>query len=85
MVQLGKAQPWSRAVMALRMWGGKIRVVRPMSRIRPALPRRMGMMSASQAILRTVAGVTGPVNANDPAPGMLPGSGTGRPPVVDVP
>ena len=61
MVQLGKVQPWSRAVMALRMWGGKMRVARPMSRMRPSLPRRMGMMSASQAILRMVAGVTGPV------------------------
>ena len=63
MVQPGKAQPWSRAVMALRMWGGKIRVVRPMSRMRPSLPSRTGMMSASQAILRMVAAVTGPVKA----------------------
>lgn len=61
MVQLGKAQPWSRALRALRMWGGKIRVVRPMSRMRPWLLRRTGMMSASQAILRMVEAVTGPV------------------------
>ncbi|KQR00071.1 hypothetical protein ASF74_21090 [Arthrobacter sp. Leaf145] len=32
-MQSGNAQPPSRAVMALRMWGGKIRVVRPMSSI----------------------------------------------------
>ncbi|MCY1238547.1 hypothetical protein D9M72_512890 [compost metagenome] len=70
MVQPGNAQPWSRAVMALRMWGGKILVVRPMSRTRPWLPRRTGMMSASQAILRTVAAVTGPVNVNEPVSGM---------------
>ena len=32
------------------------------------------MMSASQAILRTVEAVTGPVNVNEPVPGSLPGS-----------
>ena len=69
-VQPGNAQPWSRAVMALRMWGGKILVVRPMSRIRPSLPSRTGMMSASQAIFRMVAALTGPVNVNDPVPGI---------------
>ena len=69
MVQPGNAQPWSRALMALRMWGGKIRVVRPMSRMRPWLPRRTGMMSASQAIFRTVEALTGPVNVNEPVPG----------------
>lgn len=70
MVQPGKVQPWSRAVMALRMCGGKILVVRPMSRTRLWLPSRMGMMSGSQAILRTVEAVTGPVNVNYPVPGM---------------
>ena len=73
MVQPGKAQPWSRAVMALRMWGGKILVVRPMSRMRPSLPSRTGMMSASQAIFRMVAALTGPVNVNDPVPGICRG------------
>ena len=82
MVQPGKAQPWSRAVMALRMWGGKILVVRPMSRIRPSLPSTTGMMSASQAIFRTVAALTGPVNVNEPVPGIpatLPGVLAGDP------
>jgi hypothetical protein len=49
-----------------------MRVVRPMSRMRPSLPRRMGMMSASQAILRMVEAVTGPVNANVPVPEPVP-------------
>ena len=72
MVQPGNAQPWSRAVMALRMCGGKILVVRPISRMRPSLPRTTGMMSASQAIFRMVAALTGPVNVNEPVP--VPGS-----------
>ena len=58
-VHWGKAQPWSRAVMALRICGGKTREARPMSRIRPCPPSTIGMMSASQAILRTVEAVTG--------------------------
>ncbi|MDI2037371.1 hypothetical protein PJL15_04519 [Paenarthrobacter nitroguajacolicus] len=66
MVQSGKAQPPSRAVMALRMWGGKIRLVRPMLRIWESLPSTMGMMSASQAILRMVLGWMGPVNVAVP-------------------
>jgi hypothetical protein len=32
------------------------------------------MMSASQAILRMVAGVTGPVKVKDPVPVAVPGS-----------
>ena len=39
-----------------------------MSRIRPCDPSRTGMMSASQAILRMVAAVTGPVKARVPVP-----------------
>ncbi|KRE77527.1 hypothetical protein ASG71_14640 [Arthrobacter sp. Soil763] len=86
MVQPGKVQPWSRAVMALRMWGGKIRLVRPMSRIRPSVPSRIGMMSASQAILRMVAAVTGPVKARVPVPVNLSGPvpGWANPPWVAV-
>ena len=68
MVHCGNAQPWSRAMMALRMWGGKIREARPTSRIRPPALRTTGMMSASQAILRIVAGFTGPLNANRAVP-----------------
>ena len=75
MVQLGKAQPRSRAVMALRMWGGKTREARPMSRIRPSPPSTTGMMSASQAILRTVEAVTGPVNSSVPVPCRVPVAG----------
>ena len=40
------------------------------------------MMSASQAIFRTVAALTGPVNVNEPVPGMpaaLPGVLAGDP------
>src|SRR5687767_4799950 len=73
MVQLGKVQPWSRAVRARRWAGVKRRVLRPRSRISPLVPRRAGMMSASQAILRRVAAATGPVNTNAPAPVRISG------------
>ena len=39
-----------------------------MSRTWPSPPRTTGMMSASQAILRMVAAVTGPVNSSVPVP-----------------
>ena len=48
------------------MWGGKILVVRPMSRTRLSLPSRTGMMSASQAILRMAVGCRGPWNVDAP-------------------
>ena len=75
MVQPGKAQPWSRVVTALRRWGGKKRLARPMSRICPWPPRTAGMMSASQARVRRTAAGTGPVKVKDPLPGaVFPGS-----------
>ena len=53
---------------AVRWAGVKRRVLRPRSRISPWVPRRAGMMSASQATLRRVAAATGPVKANVPVP-----------------
>ena len=83
MVQPGKAQPRSRAMRALRRWGGKSRVARPMSRIRPWLPSRTGMMSASQAIFRMVEAVTGPVNSSEPVSRTAP-AGRNAPPAAPV-
>ncbi|MDI2037370.1 hypothetical protein PJL15_04518 [Paenarthrobacter nitroguajacolicus] len=85
MVQSGKAQPPSRAVMALRMWGGKIRLVRPMLRIWESVPSTMGMMSASQAILRMVLGWMGPVNVAVPVLMRGPAMVLMPCPVVPVP
>ena len=77
MVQLGKVQPWSRAVRARRWAGVKSLVLRPRSRISLLVPRSAGMMSASQAILRRVVAATGPVKAKVPAAGVWGVAGVG--------